>query len=192
MAWYVAPGIERSELSDPLTYDHKLLVFERSVLGWQLEIADALINGHGAAQPIAGSGYAALSILASYHEMIWQATHGEKSKGKSKEAFRHGMGYIFPTVQPEQASWREALDLIYDEVRCGLYHDGKARREVVLSGDFRNPIEVHHDSPKIWINPHLLPGEFTRHFRQFLIRLRTSGADSEHGQQFTRFFDESW
>ncbi len=149
-AWYVAPGISTADLSNPPTFEDKVHVFERSVLGWQLEIADALINGSKA---IAGSGYAVLSIVASYPEMIWQFVNGRESKGRSPVAFREGMALIFPSVDVADAGWRDALDLIYEQVRCGLYHDGKARRRVVLSHDFAAPIEVSGSPPHIRINP---------------------------------------
>ncbi len=93
--WYVAPGISTANLSNPPTFEEKVRVFERSVLGWQLEIAEALINGSKA---IAGSGYAVLSIVASYPEMIWQFVNGRESKGRSPAAFREGMALIFPDI----------------------------------------------------------------------------------------------
>ena len=52
------------------------------------------------------------------------------------------MQLIFPQIDLNDTNWRSALDLIYDEVRCGLYHDGKARRRVVLSRQFTVPIEL--------------------------------------------------
>jgi hypothetical protein len=188
-AWFVAPGISIADLSDPPTFKEKTWVFERSVLGWQLEIADALINGSKA---VAGSGYAVLSIVASYPEMIWQFVNGRESKGCSPVAFREGMALIFPNVDLAETRWRDALDLIYDQVRCGLYHDGKARRHVILSHEFAAPIQLSGSPPHIRINPHQLPGAFIFHFQQYISRLRALGEHSQLGQNFVTFFDTHW
>jgi hypothetical protein len=188
--WFIAPGIKTSDVSNPPTFEEKLHIFERSVLGWQLEIAEIVINGSGDRASIPGSGYAVLSIIASYPEMIWQFAKGMESRNRSREAFREGLAMVFDSIDLSNSQWVDALNLIYDEVRCGLYHDGKARRRVVLSGDYRFTIQL--DGSLIKVNPHLLPQAFIMHFNRFIEDIRASGEAGLKGMNFVAFFDTHW
>ncbi len=61
-------------LSNPPTLNEKINVFEDRVIGWQLRIAEVILNG----DPIVGSrpsphaDFAALTAVVSYFEMIAQ------------------------------------------------------------------------------------------------------------------------
>jgi hypothetical protein len=189
-AWIIAPGITSSDISDPPTFEEKLQIFERSVLGWQLEIAEIVINGSEDHHNILGSGYAVLSIVASYPEMIWQFANGCESKNRSREAFREGLAMVFSSLDLTDSKSVDALNLIYDELRCGLYHDGKARRRVILGGDSSFPIELVGSLIKV--NPHLLPRAFIAHFKRFVKDIRVSGEAGPKGENFVRYFDAHW
>ena len=69
----VAPGLSLHQISDPPTLDEKVTVFARRVRGWQIDIAQHLANN------VPHSGFAVLSILMSFPEMMWQYRHGESS-----------------------------------------------------------------------------------------------------------------
>lgn len=188
----LAPGITAEDVSDPMTFEQKLAIFEASVLGWQLEIAATILDGSDKNPPIQNSGYAALSIIASYPEMIWQFLHGESSYGKSQQAFREGLATIFDPVDLDDPAWVESVDLIYTELRCGLYHEGRARSRVVTSADFGYPITVDKVDGLIRINPHQVVAAFIQHFCEFVGRIRASGEAGGDGEMFTTTFNLHW
>jgi hypothetical protein len=172
-------GITDKDISVPPTFEEKLRIFECSVLGWQLEMAERIVNGKGDDKRIVDSGYAVLSILVSYPEMIWQFDRGKSSKHKSQRAFREGMQLIFPKeVDLTDKKWEEVLDLVYTSVRCGMYHDARARKNVVLTGDLPAVMSVDLTRKVIQLNPHKLPAQFIRHFHDFVGQIRTASVCS--------------
>lgn len=188
----LAPGITSGDVSDPLTFDEKVRIFEASVLGWQLEIAATILDGGPRTPPIRDSGYAALSIIGSYPEMIWQFLNGQSSSEKSRKAFREGLASIFDSVDLDDPAWIESADLVYSELRCGLYHEGRARSRVVTRADFAYPIAVDKVDGLIHINPHRLVPAFIKHFHEYVVQIRGSGETGSEGQRFTAAFDMHW
>lgn len=168
----LGPTISASHVQDPPTLDDKIRIFEDRVLGWQIDVAGAVINGTGATGPIEHSGYAAMSILISYPEMIQQHREGDVSQGSSKATFRRGMADIFRSIDLQNADDVTALNLFYTSVRCGLYHNGMTKLGVLLSGDFDHPVAVDSSRRIVLVNPHRWPGVLQDHFRRFLSELR--------------------
>ena len=68
--------------------DSKIEVFRDRVQGWQIDIAEAI-------ERIPHSGYAVISVLFSYFEMIEQYARGESSKNDSKDFFVAGFRRVF-------------------------------------------------------------------------------------------------
>jgi hypothetical protein len=188
-----APDLDSRDYPRPWSFETKVLVFERSVLGWQLGIANRLINGCKCeGRPaVPHSGYATLAIVMSYPEMVWQFAKGESSQNNSKTAFREGLAMVFDSLNADDAETIQLLDLVYDELRCGLYHDGRARKKVQTSHKFP-ALAVSEDKRAIYVNPHKLVPGFLKHFIGFVDGLRQTGADAEVGRKFERFFDECW
>lgn len=120
--------------------------------------------------------------------MIWQFQTGKNSNHRSKEAFREGMAMIFTGIDLTDSNWVDAIDFIYDRVRCGLYHDGRARKRVLTSGDFNHPIQINSQAQVIKINPHRLPAAFVTHFKSYIADLRASDENGEIRKNFLKMF----
>jgi hypothetical protein len=147
------------------TLDVKIGLFERQVRGWQLNIAQELID------KIEHSAFGVLAIVMSYPEKIWQLVNGRSSENReSRLAFREGMGYVRKSSPLEIPDDPAQLDFLYEHVRCGLYHDGGTTSRVRLSEGF--PHAFAFVGEQIHINPHRLPRVFIGHLESYAADLR--------------------
>lgn len=175
---YISPNHKEEEFSSPLTLEDKIEIFRDRVDGWQLGIADQCINGKIANTdqsilPIRDSGFAVLHIVMSYFEMIAKYEDGFTDKGKSCHYFKMGLASVFPSMQGWETDkfLDELTSILYDSVRCGLYHCGITNPLIVLTGDIENPIIVDRNLSKMIINPHLLIPHMRIHLQNYVIRL---------------------
>jgi hypothetical protein len=113
--------------------DTKILIYEDRVNGWFLDIANDL-KKDGCA------GFVILSIAISYIEGNQQFREGNSSERNSENFFIKGMLRIFNNSGLNESILKD-ID-IYDQVRCGLFHDGMARKSVHISGNYPKPITV--------------------------------------------------
>jgi hypothetical protein len=184
----LSPKHDHADFPGGPNYGAKVEIFECAVIGWQLGIADHVINGCEDTQAIAHSGFAALSIIASYPEMYWQYTRNEDSRGISNRAWREAFVEMFGLDESE--SVRSAVDLVYRQLRCGLFHDGRTRANVLLSAGFERPIAIEDDV--VLVNPHSLMPAILEHFREYIARLRQEGPESDLGTNFEARFDADY
>src|SRR5438128_1505393 len=95
MAIAISRNYTDSDFDGSPSLDDKITIFADRVLGWQLDIAEEIRTqieneqNHGTA--IQHAGFALLSILFSYFEMIAQYQKGEESDSKSKRFFELGI-----------------------------------------------------------------------------------------------------
>lgn len=139
------------------------------VLARQLGIAQTLAHeflNESSTSPHKESGYAILSILMSYFEMIEQFDCGESSDGHSKEFFRRG----FRKVYPQSSLNNVEIGRIYSWIRCGMYHSGMTKESSPLSRYFPNGFDVQ--SGEIRINPGLVVQDLRNHFDQWVTVLK--------------------
>src|SRR2546421_4062805 len=65
-----------------------------------------------------------------------QYRYGEDSRGQSRELFMRAVKDVFPVVErhvPDRGDDLAAeLAMLYDEARCGAFHDGMTRRSILL------------------------------------------------------------
>src|SRR5438552_205685 len=115
---------DQAELSERSPIEKKIEIFRERVYGWQLHIADLVINGGRNdddtedIKPIEHSGFATLQILLSYFETIARYEAGSTEEGRSREMFIEGFLTVFPQVRsfPYLAT-RKFLDHLYKSVR---------------------------------------------------------------------------
>lgn len=170
----ISPNHKNTDFTFPLSTDDTIKIFTDRTLGWQLDIADCVVNGRKdnsgnvVTEPIKHAGFAALFIAMSYFEMIAKYMEGYTGNNKSKEYFKKGIYTVFPDLMKLDKSEKAALDrslyLLYSDVRCGLYHSGLVGRKIILTGDFPQPIGYNKTSDQLVINPHLLVPNMKRHF----------------------------
>jgi hypothetical protein len=135
----ISPNHMANDFSWPLSLEDKITLFYEQTLGWQLDIADQVINGlvtkdgRILRSPIPHSGFASLSIVLSYFEMIAKYRDGFSTNGRSREYFRKGVHQVFKdwdNIAPACAD--QLLDLLYESARCGLYHAGTISSKIFL------------------------------------------------------------
>lgn len=169
----VSPNFGRPNRGPALSPESRVNVYDDRVRGWQLDIAEAVINGDPKRNlnAIPHSGYAVLHILLSYIEMVGQYLNGQSSDDfGSKKTFIIGFKDVFGPL-----GWTDdQIGFLYKRGRCGIYHSATAKRGIVLSGKFPAAINYHknHEKEGIEVNPHLLPKVLTAHHSAYVARLR--------------------
>ncbi len=179
MPWKISRTFYDDDFPDASLND-KITIFEDRVMGWQLEIAEQL------ADRVKHSGFAVLSILVSYFEMIAKFRDGYCQDTRSSDYFKKGMRWVFPQEQFTDAQ----LKLTYRELRSGLYHASITGPRVILSRDFVRPICCTEISGRtmLEVNPHSLPRALQEHFASYIRDLRDPDQLTLR-QQFQQRFD---
>jgi|688.fasta_scaffold465687_1 hypothetical protein len=154
-----------------MTDDEKIEAFEKHILDRQLVIAKHLASRFVAdtpGDPLSQSGFAILSIVTNYFEMIEQFSVGASSHRNSGVFFRDGMARVFPTteVTPTDA------DRLYSFMRCGMYHSAMPTDRCGISRELHVPI--FNDGGVILINPALLVDQLIAHFSTYCSQIRGS------------------
>jgi len=173
----VTPYKDLDDYEDPDSIESKIDIFEKSTIGWQLEIADLLINGgidceKNEVKEIKGSGFAVLQILVSYFEMIAKYKEGFERNGDSTSFFKKGVISVFPELKEyNNTDVNDLLEVFWRDGRNGLYHGGMTESRILISHKF--PILGFEPKNKIlMINPHKLPQKLIEHFRKYINELK--------------------
>jgi hypothetical protein len=129
----ISPNFDNTKLASGKIED-KIDVFEDQMKGWMLLHAKALCSEqyHFRHQ----AGFAVLTIVSTYFEPIESYYSGRQSRGSSKEFFRRGFLRVFPDFpdtlrnagysSPDKLA-QQIADEIYDQLRCGLFHEGTTK-----------------------------------------------------------------
>jgi len=167
MAFAISPHFLDIDFPSSMSLDQKIEVFADSVKGWQLDIAQQC------ADSIPHSGFAVLSIVWSYFEMIAKFQDGYTNDGKSEEYFSKGFDNVFPNLSNPSPEIKERLlKKLYKDVRCGLYHAGITGPNIALSGDFNFSVAFASPPDSVRINPHKLVPDLEQHFQSYIRQLR--------------------
>lgn len=166
----ISPHFRRSDLGPARPSDVQfIMVFADRVFGWQLDTADRLIKADEHA------GFAVLSIVISYFEMIGKHIEGFEGEGESRKHFRIGFQSVFQhDFDPEQAD--SIADRLYSSVRNGLYHDAITSAAIVLRRDpsdmrIMYAIQGLDGETEIVINPEWLTNRIRDHFAAYVGEL---------------------
>jgi len=182
---WLSPSYQDTDFPFPHSLETKITLFEDRVLGWKLNIADQLINGGQEKSAIKHSGYATLDIIVSYFEMIAKYEDGFTGR-KSEEYFKKGVYSVFPEFKnippPAQTPLSPVgnvvslidivLDLMYEGMRCGLYHSGITNGKIFLTGEIKTPMGFELQNQMLIVNPHLLVPKLKAHLNDYVARLR--------------------
>ena len=161
------------------SFDAKVAVYEDRVRKWFLEVAQTMVaNGQ------AREDYLALSIGLSYIEGVEQYRQGKNTPdGQAGNWFRAGAKRIFSSV-PDKA-----IERLWKEVRCGLFHSGFTNGRTYLSHGFSKAIAIEQDDLKI--NPALFIKAVASDFSSYVDKLRDS-TNADLRQTFENLWDERW
>lgn len=158
------------------TMDERIRKIEMYVLKRQIGIAELLaaeFRNEANPSPLKESGYAILSIVACYFEMIQQFLTGQTSKDNSRKFFVAGFRQVYPDTAIEEM----AIRLLYDWIRCGMYHDGMTRQATQLSRHFGAGFAVQNGV--IHCNPARVVEDVRMHFVAYIARLRDPASATE-------------
>ncbi len=146
-----------------LSMDELINAFENSYLQWILRFADHIIDTNG-------SGFAVLTLMNAYPEMIAQL-HG--ISGKKPDLFQQGMLMIFPELKANKDEGVICTHL-YSYLRNGLAHMSLTGFNIILTESIPNPLTPgeYMGSLAIAINPRAWLNRIKSHFNLYISELR--------------------
>ncbi len=158
----------------------KIDVFEDQMQGWVFDQANQL-------KGLQHAGFGILAIVLSYFEPIGQFLEGRA--GKSDKQFLAGLAAVFPDAGSSIPD--SVLGELYNQLRCGMFHQGITKSKVVITRTGRNPIEVVYSTDdgtvhQIVVVPVLLLEQSEGHLKKYVAELR----DATNTQLRSNF--ESW
>lgn len=169
---------------DEWTFEDKIRLFEDQILGWQLNIANDIINIHGNTNRHAG--FAVLSMLLSYFEMIGKYIEGYSGTKQSKKHFIVGLLNVFPKLNGKD----KVISVLYEDARCGMYHEAQIGKRIILTRKYNTPIFVVDENyPIITIDPHTLTTTLIKHFQDYINELKIANQNPTTLQNFIKRFD---
>ncbi len=100
-----------------------IVVFADRVEGWQLGIAEEMlrqIEDSSIYPAMKHAGYALISVVFLYFEMIGQCVNPTGGVPSPTVDFVRG----FRDVDPNTPFSDHEIEIVYDRIRCGMYHNG--------------------------------------------------------------------
>lgn len=199
--YWVSPQHITNAPVDKWPLELKIEVFAASIDGWHLQVADRCINGwqvngqecinsiidyqNEPANYVPHSGWAVLQIVLGYFETIaFFQCGGVIGIDKHYELFKRGVDSVFP----EFIEFTPSLaNMLYSDLRGGLYHSGVASGNVILSGV--NSAAVAYDpNDRLWkINPHSFVPKLRVHLRLYVETL-LNDTNHEERKKFRNAF----
>lgn len=153
-------------------------VFEDRITNWIFKQARALLS-------VPDSEYAITQLLVPYFESITMYIKGEDSRGKSRQFFKEGFKTVFSSPKNPEHILLRIADVLYEDARCGFFHDNMIRSKIFFADAPLAPGPVHANLPKvngrtdfggnisaIIINAEEFLDEVKSHFRTYINQLR--------------------
>ena len=189
--------LQDTDLAWPITIEQKIEIFCQQIWGWQLHVADLIANGGSAhegnaeVRRIGHSGFAVLHICLSYFETIGH--YRAPANQGSRESFKAGVQAVLPELQrvPEEARKR-LLKVLYQNARCGLYHNSRTCRGVGLGQPPNGEaIAYDPDARLLVISPERLPHTLKCHLERYRMEL-LDPINTDARQNFEHRFDKDF
>lgn len=146
-----------------LPQDEQIAVVCERYKMWMLQFAVELIN-----QP--NAGYAALSILNSYFDMIAQFSGHSHDDNSVKKRVEIGLKAVFPELEDNPG----IATLLAKHLRNPMAHMGMTEDSIVLIELYDEPLVwgSFHGEEALVINPRLWVKQISDHFEEFYAMLR--------------------
>ena len=164
-------------LSGEVPLDKMIDVFEAQMWGWQLHVADLIINGgrnhedNAEVNPIPHSAFAVLQVCLVYFEAIGKYENGDTGRD-SKRLFLKGLLSVFPGLaQAPFAATQRLVQVLYEGARCGLYHLAMTAPGISVART-GSAITFQLEPERVVIDPHVLVTQLKQHFASYIARLR--------------------
>lgn len=182
--YFISPHYTSASFPAPLNLQNAITVFEDRIEVWQAGAAIDMQN-----RKIPDRGIAQLHVLTSYFEMIAQYVQGCTSKGHEEDFFKFGFLEVFPELK--QWPWEytdRILKLMFDDVRCGLYHTGLTRSGIMLEADADSAFRYDPKTKEVSLDPDKLAAKIMCHMKEYVARLRNP-ANEELQDNFYKCFN---
>ncbi len=158
---------------NPLNLDDKIKIYERQVKGWFLEPTLKMVK-----YKPQHKGFLVLMSCISYFEGVEQYKTGVSSNGNSRTTFINAINRLYPNRFTNQDIGR-----LYSQARCGLFHDGMVKGQIIISNSYAETINITHND--IFINPKKLLKDISDDFENYLETLRNN---DEAREKFDNMF----
>lgn len=186
---HISPQYTDESFERPWTIETKIEIFLDRTMGWQLDIADQMINGDVKSEPpinpIEHSGFAALQVLFSYFEMFGKYEDGYTGEGRSAYYFRRGVIAVWPDFNLDD-KLSAHITRMYKHGRNGLYHNAATGSRIVIWGGFHASLGLGDN--RLTINPHRFVKQLIIHFLGYITKLKNPD-NVELRERFERRFD---
>lgn len=199
MTFAISKNFYKKHRNDNYIYDHRnkniklnlrlldtrILVYEDMVKTWFLQVAKYLslknkvkINKNEEFDTNE-AGFVILQIATSYIEGNQQYREGKSGNRGSMDTFRRGIKRIFNLKHKNSL-----IDKFYEQVRCGLFHDGMTRKLVTIDGNYKKSITLSDKSIKI--NPYKFLSKIEEDFDNYISDLKDT-KNAKLRQNFENF-----
>lgn len=188
----ISPNYSHNKLENP-NFSDLVDVFEDMWEGYIFSPVWILLNSPNC-------DIAAMTLLCSYFESIAIYLSGEDSCRRSKDFFVNGFSVVFHC---DTADIEYAAQEIYKHIRCGLAHEGMLSHKVNYSRDGAKAFFITYPKntdgvlnidagiSSIMLNPLRVYEAVMLHFKNYLVRLRTSN-EVELCQAFQKSAERLW
>ncbi len=183
--WY-SPRYNEKNAPLPWNRSTRIGIFEDRVKNWTINQARSLLF-----REHRDAGYAALSVILTYFEMISRYHTGQtedieaflskrKLPSDSGECFKYGLGLLANHIKswPKGQALEDVAYTMYKALRCGLYHSGMARHGVWIVTT--NPAALRLQNDELIVNPETLVENVSLHFDSYIERLRHPNSSYDH------------
>lgn len=161
--------------------DRMIDVFEDRTSGWFLNYAKQLNESDDN-----HCDFAVLKLTFSYFEMIEQYLSGKESHMASPEFFKKGILKVFPHLSRlPNASQTRALEILYENARCGFYHSGMTKGHFFTRDHGLEGVDFKEGT--IYIDRYKFVDAITQHLRTYVSELR-----EEHNDELRANFKIVW
>lgn len=192
---FISPNFKSEKLDNP-TIDDVIDVFKDRTMNWLFEPAKKLIEERI-------GWFSGLCLLLTYFEGIMAYVTGEDSKGKSKKYFRAAFVDVFRSSNISEYQLERVADIMYEDGRCGFFHDGMLRNRIYLSE--LNKVDMIITLPRksdgsidedgkinsILIDPQKFMAAIEKHFIDYLLGLRNP-KETDKRDNFLKMAKGKW
>ncbi|MEA5580756.1 hypothetical protein VB620_05295 [Nodularia harveyana UHCC-0300] len=156
---------------NPRNIDDKIKIYRREVEEWFLLPAKKLLEENNF-----NNAFIVLMVCMSYLEGVQQYKTGISSstaRGYSERYFKDSIRRLYPG----QFDNNGHLIKLYDQARCGLFHDGMVRGSVRFKNDYPEAIKFKNNGKIIEINPTKLLNDIVDDFKKYINELEDINND---------------
>ncbi|GAX36727.1 hypothetical protein [Nodularia sp. NIES-3585] len=155
---------------NPRNIDDKIKIYQREVEEWFLLPAKKLLEENNF-----NNAFIVLMVCMSYLEGVQQYKTGisSRARGYSERYFKESIKRLYPGKFDNDGH----LKKLYEQARCGLFHNGMVRGSVTFKNDYPEAIEFKNSGKIIEINPTTLLKDIISDFESYINELKDINND---------------